>query len=446
MTLVIKTHFPLSFDLIILVGEYLELPDLAALIRTNRCFSELLTPHLNRRALDPSHCKAALLYAAVNRNRTLVHLLATSAKCLLARRNDVYQTIIFLAPATRRIEEVVDNIILEGNRLVVQDTHTFRTPLHDAAMTAQHLVLAKLLFLGVEINIHDFRGWTPLHHAVSENDLSATGLLLQHGASVNSRNNNDMTPLHFAANTGNFEITTLLLTSGADPCLGDSEGLTPIEMTKTRNHSIDSLLLLSSDANFRSSTNQTALHMASCLGDIAIVNTLIAAGVPINARDLYDGTALHESSAAGHPLIVDTLLRHGAAVNAQDRDGTTPLHCAATEEIAIILLAHHADMNIRDNRGATPLQYAPFEALLQHAASAMMIPAERTPLNHAVTQASIDLPAQDANVEPADEHMSTEIGDYEMAEVYVEMGKDEHAMCNDEETLQDTKNVNSLVE
>lgn len=429
------------------VAEYLPPSDLANLTQVNRCFYELLTPLLNRCALHPRYRKTALQYAAANSNRILVHTLVTTASCLLARRNDIHQTIIFVAPAEHHVDQVVEDIIFEGNHLVVQDTYTFCTPLHDAVRTGQRSILTKLLLLGIEIDVHDFRGWTALHHAVWENDLPAATLLLHYGAFIDPLDSRDMSPLHFAAYVGSIEMVTLLTSSGADTSLGDINGYTPIELTKKRDHPLDSLLLRTSSATFRSSTNQTALHMASCLGDLTIVTTLIARGVSITECDNFGGTALHESSAAGYSLIVATLLHHGAAVNAQDCHGTTPLHCAATEEIAIILLANGADMKICDNRDATPLDYLPFEALLYTADPAMRAHAGRTPLHIAVAEASIEcaraLLAKGANIEAADEqgwtplHMAADAGDYEMMEVLVEAGANEDARCNEGKTPKD---------
>lgn len=429
------------------VAEYLPPSDLANFMRVNRCLYELLTPLLNRCALYPRYRKIALQYAAINAKRALIRLLVTSANCILACRDDPHQTIIFVSPAEHHIEQVVDDIVLEGNRLIVQDTYTYCTPLHDAVRARMQTQVQRLLLLGVEIDVHDFRGWTALHHAVWENDLSTATMLIKFAAFVDPLESRDMSPLHFAAYVGNIKMVALLLSSGADTSLHDLGGYTPIELAKKRDYSLDSLLLRKSTASFRSITNQTALQMASCLGDLTIITTLIAAGVPVTASDNFGGTALHESSAAGHPEIVATLLRHGAAVNAQDSNGTTPLHCAATEEIAIILLANNADMKIYDNRGATPLDYIPFEALLHSADPAMRAGAGCTPLHIAVAQGSIEctkaLLVKGADTDAADEqgwtplHLAAEAGNFEIMDILIEAGANEDARCNEGKTPQD---------
>lgn len=439
-----KPGFSLPFDLIVLVGEKLPLGDLSAFVRVNRCFSELLTPILNRRALRPRCRKTALLYAAANGNRVLVHLLVTTAKRLLARKNDTHLTIICMAPLEHCVEKAVDEIMLQGRHLIVQDTYTFATPLHDAARAGKHAVLAALLSLGVDTSVHDFRGWTALHHASWGNDSPAVTLLLRHGAPVNALTNKEMTPLHFSARLGSIAITALLLTSGADPSLRDTDGNTPIELTGSRDHAIDGLLLRSSGANFRSSTNQTALHMASCLGDLTIVTSLINANVPVNARDRFGGTALHEASAAGHPAIITTLLLHGAEINAQDDNGSTPLHYATTEDAAIALLAYNPDMKILDTSGACALDCNPFEAVLHRADPAMRVRGGFTPLHIAVAHAGIGcvrgLIGRGADTEATNDHgwtplhVAAAVRDREMIKFLLEAGANSDARCEDGKT------------
>lgn len=70
----------------------------------DRCLYELPTPLLS------------LQYAAMNDKRALARLLVTSAIRILARRDDPYQTIIFISS----IEQVVDKIVLEGNCLLIE--------------------------------------------------------------------------------------------------------------------------------------------------------------------------------------------------------------------------------------------------------------------------------------------------------------------------------------
>lgn len=440
----LKPRFSLPFDLVVLVGEHLPLHDLAAFLRVNRCFAELLTPLLNRSALLPLRRKAALLYAAANGNRDLVHLLVTTSRCVLARKNDARMTIICMAPARHRIKDVVDEIMLQGRRLIVQDTSTFCTPLHDATRARKHTTLSALLELGAETSVHDFRGWTALHYASWENDFVAVTLLLRHGAPVNALNDDEMSPLHLSAHIGSIAITGLLLSSGADPALRDTNDHTPIELTESRDNDLDTLLLRSCGANFRSSTNQTALHMASCLGDLSLVTTLIRAGVPINTRDHFGGTALHEASAAGHPTVVSALLHHGANVNAQDCDGTTPLHCAATEDVAIALLAHNPNMAILNGCGDSALDYDTFEPILRHADPAMRMRDDRTPLHIAIVQASVecvrDLIDRGADTEAVDDqgrtplHVAAAAGNREMMKVLLRAGANIDARNKDGKT------------
>ena len=75
------------------------------------------------------------------------------------------------------------------------------------------------------------------------------------------------------------------------------------------------------------------LHVAACMGDVAITNTLISYGADVNipkAKDKVTGpgvegaTPLHFAAANGHLGVVHTLLVHGARPRPVDRDLQTP--------------------------------------------------------------------------------------------------------------------------
>lgn len=353
-----ESRISLPCDIAFLVGEHLSAADLATLLRLNRTFAQLLTPLLNRRALHRCHCKMALQYAAATGNRNLVHLIVTSAKNLLARNDDPDQTIIFFAPMRRRAAEAVDQILLQGRRVIVQDTFSFRTPLHDAARSNNYDLLAALLSLGAATVARDFEGLTVLHYAVARTDIPAAALLLHHGADPNALDIHAQSPLHHAALLANIALTALLLLSGADPSLRCTTNHTAIEKTPTRNTALDILLLAHSTTSFRSSTHQTALHMAACLGSLPLLLHLLHnTHIPVNARDSFGSTALHEAAAAGWCAAAAALLLRGADPDAQDAHGCTPLHRARGWGVAAEILAFAPVLGVRNRRGAGAMDH-----------------------------------------------------------------------------------------
>ncbi len=74
------------------------------------------------------------------------------------------------------------------------------TPLHNAAMTGNELVVDQLLSKGVTVEPQEAGGVTPLHLACAQGHVAVARLLLAKGAQVNSKTVHKHTPLHFAAN------------------------------------------------------------------------------------------------------------------------------------------------------------------------------------------------------------------------------------------------------
>ena len=153
---------------------------------------------------------------------------------------------------------------------------------------------------------------TPLHHAVgllleqyeddedAELDAGLVRMLLEHGADVNALDLDAQTPLHIAIMGQMYEVVELLAEAKADMTLS----------CKTFGK------------------NNTALHQATMLRDIKMINILA---------------------------------KHGAPMDAHGRDGWTPLALAVrsgAEEVARALIAAGADAHAISGKGSTPLEVA----------------------------------------------------------------------------------------
>ena len=103
----------------------------------------------------------------------------------------------------------------------------------------------------------------------------------------------------------------------------------------------------------------TALHAASRMNLLEVVQLMLRRGADVNAPGPWGRTPLLFPSEWGHLEVVRWLLEHGADVNAEDKDdGWTSLHLAAQFgyfEIVRTLLKHNPDINARTNDGSTPL-------------------------------------------------------------------------------------------
>lgn len=105
----------------------------------------------------------------------------------------------------------------------------------------------------------------------------------------------------------------------------------------------------------------TALHAASFVGHLQIVQLLLRRRVDVDIRDYADRTPLRFSSQAGHRDVARYLIDHGADVNAKAGDQNTPLNWAAHGghvDVVRVLLEHNADVHTADHYGRTPLHDA----------------------------------------------------------------------------------------
>ena len=106
----------------------------------------------------------------------------------------------------------------------------------------------------------------------------------------------------------------------------------------------------------------TALHAASRMNRLKVVQSLLGHGADVNAPGMWGRTPLLFASVTGHLEVVRWLLEYDADVNAKDKeDGWTSLHLAAEGgelEIVRTLLKHNADINARNDGGRTALHVA----------------------------------------------------------------------------------------
>ncbi|EXF82877.1 hypothetical protein CFIO01_01247 [Colletotrichum fioriniae PJ7] len=181
----------------------------------------------------------------------------------------------------------------------------------------------------------DFKKRTPLSWAAQNGRLGMVMLLLRAGYDANELDYGELTPLHRAAEQGHESIAKLLIENGADV---DSEGkrmCTPLLLAimHGREATVRILLECNADANAGAGGKFfTPLYEASKAGykvdpREAIVKLLVENGADIKYRQ-YDGdTALHVASLIGDERITKFFIENGADVNAVDKRQKTALHC-----------------------------------------------------------------------------------------------------------------------
>lgn len=261
-------------------------------------------------------------------------------------------------------------------------------------------VIARLIDIGIALDVRDQHGMTALHLAAALRREPIVKQLILHGASPNVRAADGQTPLGVALSSGRRDLADWLdwrqwplpgraLRASDLPqaaVVGDADAVRrlldlgmPINTTDVQGCSallraaggghravVDLLLARGADPKLAARTGATSLSAAVSMRQVEIVDRLLAAGATLEQRLPGDVTVLMLAAALGLPDVCTRLLVAGANINATDSQGLTPLHCATlfgftTRDrrrlIALLdaLLLAGADPDVQAAGGVTPL-------------------------------------------------------------------------------------------
>ena len=174
-------------------------------------------------------------------------------------------------------------------------------------------------------------------------------------------------PMYFAAFCGFPDVIGKLIREHPEHVIARGGPLgTALHAASRMNHLkvVQYLLRHGADVNAPGKWGWTPLLFASDWGCIEVVRWLIEYGADVNAKDEDDHqTSLHLAASRGHFEIARTLLKHNADINARSKLGETPLHLASEDgyvDIVRLLLNHNADTQARDKHQVTALHVASY--------------------------------------------------------------------------------------
>jgi hypothetical protein len=153
-----------------------------------------------------------------------------------------------------------------------------------------------------------------------------------------------------------------LLDQGVNPNFAEEERGETALMIAVREESrnVFAVLLKHPKIQLEATANNgdTALMLASYLGDIQAVTKLLEAGAKVNR---IGWSALHYAAAAGDLTVIEFLLAHQADINAASPNKTTPLMMAirAGKNNAVnLLIARGADLRVKNDNGMNAYDFA----------------------------------------------------------------------------------------
>ncbi|XP_046581763.1 uncharacterized protein LOC124289201 [Haliotis rubra] len=244
------------------------------------------------------------------------------------------------------------------------------TPLMYAVRSDSPELIDLLITNGANINTKDSRGSTYLHSACWRRNVNACAKLLELGMDVDVLDSGNITPLMGLARNEEdcTEVAKFLVERGANIDVRDKDGNTMLHVSaKSDGHPAFAKYLLEKgvDVNVRGAYNHTPVMSACRSGNTAAFDLYLAKGAQLHHRNNHGATCLHLVCMVDtdNTYIVKELLDRDVDINAIDEYKKTPAMFAISKSnvtILRLLLARNASIIAYDKRGnrSTLLHYA----------------------------------------------------------------------------------------
>jgi uncharacterized protein len=190
-------------------------------------------------------------------------------------------------------------------------------------------------------------GETALLMAIEQNRVPIAKYLINAGAGINKGNASGTTPLMQVVLNGNKAIPKTL---------SDGTVVAIQPQTNMQQYFADLLISKGAEINAGDKKGDTALSLASSVGNLDAARYLIQRGADVNKKNLKGQTPLMIASKKGNYAIVEELIMAKADINAVDEEGQTALMYASQNDnphLVGYLLSFGAMSEVQDQYGAT---------------------------------------------------------------------------------------------
>lgn len=166
-----------------------------------------------------------------------------------------------------------------------------------------------------------------LHDSVKKLDIKNVHKLVENGSDINALDEKGRTALHLASSIGRISLVEYLVEHGANVHIKDSFNKTALVYAIEKNR-VKIIILLSKKVNeTKNEIVMNSIFSAAKEGNITAI-IIFVENNDVNSVDADGKTALHIASDAGNIDIVELLLDIGIDKNILDHDGRTALNYA----------------------------------------------------------------------------------------------------------------------
>jgi ankyrin repeat protein len=198
-------------------------------------------------------------------------------------------------------------------------------------------------------------GYLPIHFAIASHNEFLFNLLVEIFATFptplfyfNSPDRVGNTPLHWAILRVNYRAAVVLVQFGADISRKNDGGKSPLHLVVSQctkdcsqtdlishRKMVKFLITVGSTVDSSDTNNVTPLHIASELGDCAVVESLLLdGGAFVNVIDDVGETPLFYALRGQHAGVVKKLIDCKANLFSRNEDGETPLDYCVSNRVS----------------------------------------------------------------------------------------------------------------